>query len=112
MRRSSSELNYVQNIGFVNISFFTSISKMWADEMKLLDTQRDIARFEKEDQERSQPIESNSPPSPQGKKDRKKRVKKTSDPSPKAVNVWEDYLEFIPLNYQPSSDILRHVTGH
>ncbi|KAK0588866.1 hypothetical protein LWI29_006387 [Acer saccharum] len=41
----------------------TSISKMWADEMKLLDTQRDIARFEKEDQERSQPIESNSPPS-------------------------------------------------
>ncbi|KAK0600589.1 hypothetical protein LWI29_016410 [Acer saccharum] len=114
-RRSSSELNYVQNIGFVNISFFTSISKMWADEMKLLDTQRDIARFEKEEQERSQPIESNSPPSPpspQGKKDRKKRVKKTSDPSPKAVNVWEDYPEFVPLNYQPSSDILRHVTGH
>ncbi|KAK0580779.1 hypothetical protein LWI29_006149 [Acer saccharum] len=35
----------------------TSISKMWADEMKLLDTQRDIARFEKEEQERSQPIE-------------------------------------------------------
>ncbi|KAK1587651.1 hypothetical protein Q3G72_015419 [Acer saccharum] len=42
----------------------TSISKMWADEMKLLDTQMDIARFEKEDQERSQPMESNSPPSP------------------------------------------------
>ncbi|KAK0584835.1 hypothetical protein LWI29_019465 [Acer saccharum] len=111
-RRSSSELNYVQNIGFVNISFFTSISKMWADEMKLLDTQTDIVRFEKEDQERSQPIESNSPPSPQGKKDWKKRVKKTSDPSLKAVNVWEDYPEFVPLNYQPSSDILRHVTGH
>ncbi|KAK1563493.1 hypothetical protein Q3G72_028262 [Acer saccharum] len=66
----------------------TSISKMWADEMKLLDTQTDIVRFEKEDQERSQPIESNSPPSPQGKKDWKKRVKKTSDPSLKAVNVW------------------------
>ncbi|KAK1592740.1 hypothetical protein Q3G72_029571 [Acer saccharum] len=93
----------------------TSISKMWVDEMKLLDTQRDITRFEKEEQERSQPIESNSPPSPpspQGKKDRKKRVKKTSDPSPKAVNVWEDYPEFVPLNYQPSSDILRHVTGY
>ncbi|KAK1575315.1 hypothetical protein Q3G72_004442 [Acer saccharum] len=51
----------------------TSISKMWVDEIKLLDTQRDIARFEKEDQERSQPIESNSPPSPQGKKDQKKK---------------------------------------
>ena len=88
-----------------------SISKMWADEMKLLDTQRDIARELKEDQERSQPIETNSPPSPQAKKDRKKKVKKTSDPSPKAVNVWEEYPEFLPLNYQPSSDILRHVTG-
>ncbi|KAK1554269.1 hypothetical protein Q3G72_009943 [Acer saccharum] len=90
----------------------TSISKMWAEEMKLLDKQRDIARFEKKDQERSQPIESNSLPSSQGKKDQKKRVKKTSDPSPKAVNVWENYPEFVPLNYQPSSDILRHVTGH
>ncbi|KAK0577009.1 hypothetical protein LWI29_026537 [Acer saccharum] len=38
----------------------TSISKMWADEMKLLDTQRDIARFEKEEQERNQPIENTS----------------------------------------------------
>ena len=85
---------------------------MWADEMKLLDTQRDIARELKEDQERSQPIETNSPSSPQAKKDRKKKVKKTSDPSPKAVNVWEEYPEFLPLNYQPSSDILRHVTGH
>ena len=46
---------------------------MWADEMKLLDSLRDIARFEKEDQERSQPIETNSPHSPQGKKDRKKK---------------------------------------
>ena len=63
---------------------------MWADEMKLLDSLRDIARFEKEDQERSEPKETNSPP-PEGKKDRKKRVKKTSDPSPKAVNVWEEY---------------------
>ncbi|KAK3212340.1 hypothetical protein Dsin_017046 [Dipteronia sinensis] len=23
-----------------------------------------------------------------------------------------DYPEFVPLNYQPSADILRHVTGH
>ena len=65
--------------------------------MKLLDSLRDIARFEKENQERSQPIETNSPPSPQGKKDQKKRVKKTSDLSPKAVNVWEEYPEFLPL---------------
>jgi hypothetical protein len=85
---------------------------MWADEMKLLDTLRHKARVEKEHQERIEPKETNSPPSPEGKKAQKKRVKKTSDPAPKAVNVWEEYPEFLPLNYHPSSDILRHITGH
>ena len=89
-----------------------SISKQWADEMKLLDSSRVLYNFQKEDQERSQAFESNCPPSPQRKKDRKKKVKKGSNPSPKAVNIWEEYPEFIPLNYQPSPDILRHVTGH
>lgn len=89
-----------------------SISKQWADEMKLLDSLRVIDHFQKEEQERSQAKETDSPPSPEGKKDRKKKGKKASDTSQKAVNVWEEYPEFLPLNYQPSPDILRHVEGH
>ena len=61
---------------FVNECLFlwqTSISKMWADEMKLLDSLRHIARVEKEHQERIEPKETNSPPSPEGKKARKKK---------------------------------------
>ncbi|KAK3193852.1 hypothetical protein Dsin_025162 [Dipteronia sinensis] len=30
----------------------------------------------------------------------------------KWISDLEDYPEFVPLNYKPSPDILRHVTGH
>ncbi|KAK0608557.1 hypothetical protein LWI29_032407 [Acer saccharum] len=90
-RRSSSELSYMQNIGLVNTSFFTSINIKWQTEMKSLDSLREKAKSLKDDRERSNPKETTSP---QQKKDRKKRVKKSSDASPKAVNVWEEYPEF------------------
>ncbi|KAK0571739.1 hypothetical protein LWI29_020839 [Acer saccharum] len=80
--------------------------------MKSLDSLREKAKSLKDDQERSKPKETTSPPSPKQKKNCKKRVKKTSDASPKAVNVWEEYPEFVPLDYQPSTDVLRHITGH
>ena len=80
--------------------------------MQLLDKLREIAQFEKGEQGRTEQEETSSSPSPQQKKKGKKRGKKISDPSPKSVNVWEDYPEFVPLDYQPSPDILRHVTGH
>ncbi|KAK0584930.1 hypothetical protein LWI29_021031 [Acer saccharum] len=99
----------MQNIGLVNTSFFTSINIKWQTEMKSLDSLREKAKSLKDDWERSNPKETTSP---QQKKDRKKRVKKSSDASPKAVNVWEEYPEFVPLDYQPSSDVLRHITGH
>ncbi|KAK1550118.1 hypothetical protein Q3G72_014018 [Acer saccharum] len=86
-RRSSSELSYMQNIGLVNTSFFTSINIKWQTEMKSLDSLKEKAKSLKDDRERSNPKETTSP---QQKKDRKKRVKKSSDASPKAVNVWED----------------------
>ena len=79
--------------------------------MKLLDRLREIAECEKDEQERTQPKESSSHPSPEQKKGRNNRVKKVSV-LPKAVKVWEDYPEFVPLDYQPSPDVLRHVTGH
>ena len=52
--------------------------------MKSLDSLREKAKSLKDDQERSKSKETTSP---QQKKDRKKRVKKTSNASPKAVNV-------------------------
>lgn len=77
--------------------------------MKSLNSLREKAKSLKDDQERSNPKETTSP---QQKKDHKKRVKKSSDASPRPVNVWEEYPEFVPLDYQPSSDVLRHITGH
>ncbi|KAK1552069.1 hypothetical protein Q3G72_009851 [Acer saccharum] len=62
----------------------TSINIKWQTEMKSLDSLREKAKSLKDDRERSNPKETTSP---QQKKDRKKRVKKSSDASPKAVNV-------------------------
>ncbi|KAK3221334.1 hypothetical protein Dsin_008359 [Dipteronia sinensis] len=89
-----------------------NLNMKWAIEMDTLDAMRKIAKFEKAEEERRQQKETGSPPSPSQKKDRNKNAKKISDPSPHAVNVWEDYPEFVPFDYQPSADILRHVTGH
>ncbi|KAK3230108.1 hypothetical protein Dsin_001989 [Dipteronia sinensis] len=80
-RRSSSELNYSENIGLVNTSFFTNLNIKWAIEMDTLEAMRKIYKFEQAEKERRQQTET-------------------------------DYPEFVALNYQPSPDILRHVTGH
>ncbi|KAK1555012.1 hypothetical protein Q3G72_020423 [Acer saccharum] len=60
-RRSSSELSYMQNIGLVNTSFFTSINIKWQTEMKSLDSLREKAKSLKDDRERSNPKETTSP---------------------------------------------------
>ena len=47
------------------------------------------------------------------KKDSKTtRVNKKKDPPPPAVEVWEEYPEFDPLEFQPPSDWLQTVAGH
>ncbi|KAK3225521.1 hypothetical protein Dsin_005383 [Dipteronia sinensis] len=94
------------------ISDLTNLNIKWAIEMDTLEAMRKIEKFEQAEKERLQQTETGSPHSPQQKKDRKKKNKKISDPPLHGVNVWEDYPEFVPLNYQPSPDILRHVTGH
>ncbi|KAK3226121.1 hypothetical protein Dsin_005983 [Dipteronia sinensis] len=87
----------------------TNLNIKWAIEMDILEAMRKIEKFEQAEKERLQQTETGSP---QQKKDRKTKSKKISDPPLHGVNVWEDYPKFVPLNYRPSPDILRHVTGH
>ncbi|KAK3198254.1 hypothetical protein Dsin_021669 [Dipteronia sinensis] len=81
------------------ISDLTNLNIKWAIEMDTLEAMRKIEKFEQAEKEIRQQTETGSPPSPQQKKDRKKKSKKISDSPLHGVNVWEDYPEFIPLNY-------------
>ncbi|KAK3221892.1 hypothetical protein Dsin_008917 [Dipteronia sinensis] len=77
-RQSSSELNYLQNIGLVNTFFLTNLNIKWAIEMDTLEAMRKIAKFKKVEEERRQQKETGSPPSPPQKKDRKKRARRSA----------------------------------
>ena len=78
--------------------------------MENMDTERAIQEVEKSEQEKAN--------DGKVKEIRKKGDSKTTrgnkkkDPPPPVVQVWEEYPEFNPLEFEPDTDWLQVVSGH
>ena len=83
--------------------------------MEEIETQRQLQEFEKKDRRREEAKKAREDGS--DKEVIKQCVKKKKKgPPPLAVcekkEVWEDYPEFIPLEFHPDNDFLHYVRGH
>ena len=78
--------------------------------MEEMDTERAIQEVEMSEQEKAN--------DGKVKEIRKKGDSKTTrgnkkkDPPPPVVQVWEEYPEFNPLEFEPDTDWLQVVSGH
>ena len=84
----------------------------WEAVKQLLESERELKKFEATDLERIEHLKNNNPVGLE-QKEVKKNTKKKKDltPTTPAVPIWEEYPEFDPLSFQPDDDTLNYVSG-
>ncbi|KAK3198416.1 hypothetical protein Dsin_021831 [Dipteronia sinensis] len=106
-RRSIKDVNYLQNIALVNTSFFMNLKRRWDIQMEEMEALREIQEFERNHHEGGNEGKDEET----RKKESKTKGNKKKDPPP-VVAVWEEYPKFNPLEFEPDTDWLEHVSGH
>ncbi|KAK3225643.1 hypothetical protein Dsin_005505 [Dipteronia sinensis] len=106
-RRSTKDVNYLQNIALDNTSFFMNLKRRWDIQMEEMEALREIQEFERNHHEGGNEGKDEET----RKKESKTKGNKKKDPPP-VVTVWEEYLEFNPIEFEPDTDWLEHVSGH
>ncbi|KAK3198337.1 hypothetical protein Dsin_021752 [Dipteronia sinensis] len=74
--------------------------------MEEMEALREIQEFERNDHKGG-----NEGKDEETRKTESIKGNKKKDPSP-VVAVWEKYLKFNPLEFEPDTDWLEHVSGH
>ncbi|KAK3221410.1 hypothetical protein Dsin_008435 [Dipteronia sinensis] len=99
-RRSTGIANYLQNITFAPCTFFVQLKKVWSLEMERIQIERNVKEIERTALKTENEAIHGQP------KGRKKIL-----PTPQVLEVWDEYPEFLPLEFEPEEHFCTYVRG-